>query len=84
MNERTRSHDLAELTVNCARFIFPSLSLSHWEPDLHGFFSVCVIWGGVKPQRLVGGRQDEKGMMGIWGVFCLCLHHKDTSLYLWP
>ncbi len=46
MNERTRSHDLAELTVNCARFIFPSLSLSHWEPDLHGFFSVCVILGG--------------------------------------
>lgn len=83
MNERTRSHDLAELTVNCARFIFSSLSLSHWEPDLHGSFSVRVSLG-AKPQRLVGGRQDEKGMTGIWGVFCLWLHHKDTSLNLQP
>lgn len=68
MNERTRSRDLAELTVNCARFIFPSLSLSHWEPDLHGSFSVCVIWGGEAAKargRQAGGKRDDGDLGGL-------------------
>lgn len=68
MNERTRSHDLAELAVNCARFIFSSLSLSHWEPDLHDSFSVCVTWG-AKPQRFVGGRREKKDDGDFGGSF---------------
>lgn len=72
MNERTRSRDLAELTVNCARFISPSLSLSHWEPDLHGSFSVCVIWGGEAAKargRQAGWKRDDGDLGGLFYGF---------------